>query len=155
MLKGIFPRPSIRLAQIFTCIMTSSILNRLLGVHTIPGVLLTVGLLIGVDGLPATAGQRAGSYTVETFRVGLAPFGLAFDGADIWVANGGSDTVRSCVLATALCLGLFVSATIRPASLLMEPTSGSPIPSATVSQGCVLATVLIAALFLWEEPRLE
>ena len=87
--------------------MTSSILNRLLGVHTIPCVLLTVGLLIGVDGLPATAGQRAGSYTVETFRVGLAPFGLAFDGANIWVANSGSDTVTKLRASDGVVLGTF------------------------------------------------
>jgi hypothetical protein len=30
---------------------------------------------------------------VTTFAVGTQPFGLAFDGANIWVANAGDDTV--------------------------------------------------------------
>jgi hypothetical protein len=71
--------------------MTSSTLRRTLSIHIVTVVAL--GLLNGFNCLATTAAEREGSYTVETFRVGSAPFGLAFDGANIWVANGGSDTV--------------------------------------------------------------
>lgn len=39
---------------------------------------------------------------VGTYRVGPEPSGMAFDGANIWVANYGSDTVMKIGVAAQL-----------------------------------------------------
>jgi YVTN family beta-propeller protein len=39
--------------------------------------------------------------------VGIAPFGLSFDGANIWVANNGSNTVTKVRTSSGAVLGTF------------------------------------------------
>jgi hypothetical protein len=42
-----------------------------------------------------------------TFAVGTFPFGIAFDGANIWVANGGTNTVEKLRANDGAVLGTF------------------------------------------------
>jgi DNA-binding beta-propeller fold protein YncE len=47
--------------------------------------------------------------TLGTFAVGGAPNGVAFDGANIWVANNGSGTVTKLWASDGTTLGTFFS----------------------------------------------
>jgi DNA-binding beta-propeller fold protein YncE len=49
---------------------------------------VTNNTLNNVTNLPASDGVVLG-----TFAVGTSPFGIAFDGANVWVTNSGSNTV--------------------------------------------------------------
>ena len=48
-----------------------------------------------------------GANRVATFAVGDAPYGIAFDGANIWVANYGSDNVTKLNAATGAVVGTY------------------------------------------------
>jgi hypothetical protein len=43
----------------------------------------------------------------QTFAVGGSPFGVAFDGTNIWVANGGSSTVTKLLASTGAVVGSY------------------------------------------------
>ncbi len=61
---------------------------------------------------------------VATMRVGQQPEGLAFDGTDIWVANGGDNTVTKLRLSDGASCTYVVGT--RPMGISMTaPISGS------------------------------
>jgi DNA-binding beta-propeller fold protein YncE len=45
-----------------------------------------------------------------TFKVGLGPLGIAFDGTNIWTANGNDDTVSKLRASDGKLLGTFPAA---------------------------------------------
>jgi hypothetical protein len=47
------------------------------------------------------------SYSGLTFPVGIKPDGIAFDGANVWVANGGGNTVTKLRASDGVTLGTF------------------------------------------------
>src|SRR5271165_1916283 len=61
----------------------------------------------------------AANQTGTTFSVGSGPQGVAFDGANIWVANSGSDNVTKLRAADGANLGTF-SVGIRPQGVAFD-----------------------------------
>ena len=61
---------------------------------------------------------------VGTFNVGKFPIGMAFDGTNIWVANGESNNVTKLRPSDGTVLGTFNVGTKPAFVALMEPTSG-------------------------------
>ena len=59
-----------------------------------------------------------------TFTVGTTPYGVAFDGANIWVANSGSDNVTKLRASDGALLGTFTVGDDATALPLTEPISG-------------------------------
>ena len=68
-----------------------------------------------VSKLRASDGTELG-----TFNVGLAPTGIVFDGANIWVANRGSDSVSKLRGSDGTLLGTFNVGSILPYGLAFD-----------------------------------
>jgi DNA-binding beta-propeller fold protein YncE len=59
---------------------------------------------------------------VGTYPVGTNPFGVAFDGSSIWVANGGTDTVTKLNAATGNLIGTYALPAGEPVNLAFDGT---------------------------------
>ncbi len=71
---------------------------------------LLLTLLLGLSGLftlTASAQQLDAPDTIQSFPVGPDPWGMAFDGANIWVTSGGSNMVTELRASDGVQLGTF------------------------------------------------
>ncbi len=78
--------------------------------RTIPVYILStllLGISSGFCSLPATAEQLDSPVTIQSFPVGAAPYGLAYDGANIWTANFGSSNVTKLRASDGTLQGTF------------------------------------------------
>jgi hypothetical protein len=73
--------------------------------QTFPGT--TPAGVVGVNPLQVALLKWFPAYQSATFTVGNGPNALAFDGANIWAANLGSDTVTKLVAATGAVVGTY------------------------------------------------
>lgn len=64
----------------------------------------------------------AQSVTTTSYPVGSAPFGIAFDGANIWVTNTESSTVTKLVASTGATVGTYPVAT-NPYGIVFDGTN--------------------------------
>jgi sugar lactone lactonase YvrE len=107
----------------------------------------------GPSGLAINPSQVAllkwAPYSGLTFAVGSKPDGIAFDGANVWVANGGSDTVTKLRSSDGVNLGTFaVGAT--PFGIAFDGANlwvanGSGVTKLRASDGSNLGTFGVGA----------
>lgn len=79
-------------------------------------VVLCAQLPISAKHFQATQTQKAGapleSAELPTFNVGKFPIGITFEGTNIWVANGGSNTVTKLRASDGAVLENFTVGTL-------------------------------------------
>ena len=75
---------------------------------------------------------KSAPYSGVSFSVGSNPVGVAFDGANIWVANTSSNNVTKLRASDGALQGTFSVGAVPWASPLTAPTSGWQTVAATL-----------------------
>jgi hypothetical protein len=87
----------------------------------------------------------------HVFAVGSAPIGVAFDGANIWVANGHSDTVTELRASDGATLGTFAAGTspfgiaFDGSNIWVSNYSSNTVTELRASDGATLGTFAVGA----------
>jgi len=117
--------------------------------------LLVLNLLLVLSALFAdpTIAQQVKT-RVQTFRVGNYPLGLAFDGANIWTANGNDGTVTKLRASDGELQGTF-QAGHSPSGIVFDGTNiwvssieGNKLTKLRASDGEVLGQFLVGPFHL-------
>ena len=80
--------------------------------------------------------QASNGTVVGTYPVGTHSWGVAFDGANIWVSNDIDGTVTELRASDGTVWARFRLAAVPPAWSSTEPTSGWPTGTGTPSPSC-------------------
>jgi hypothetical protein len=96
-----------------------------------------------------------GANTATEFPAGPAPVGVAFDGANIWIANYGASTLTKLRANDGAALGTFVSGnapagvTFDGANMWVTNSTDSTVSKVRASDGKVLGTFPLPGVVPW------
>jgi hypothetical protein len=82
----------------------------------------------------------------QTYSVGSEPFGVAFDGSNIWVANGGSNSVTKILASTGAVVGNYpvgagpIEAAFDGTNIWVTNLSGNTVTKLLASSGAVVGS---------------
>ena len=92
-------------------------------------------------------------YQSASFTTGTNPDGVAFDGADIWVVNHGSNTVSKLAASTGQVLGTYSSQGSNPeaiafdgANIWVTSGTGNTVAKLLASTGALVNTYSVGAI---------
>jgi YVTN family beta-propeller protein len=114
-------------------------------------VAVAAGGYVGVKKSPMELALRKwyGANQVTTFAVGSSPHGVAFDGANIWVANYGSDNVTKLNAATGAVVGTYavgdgpIGIAFDGANIWVANYYGNNVTKLNAATGAVVGTYAV------------
>ena len=116
---------------------------------------------VGTDGVIAVNPMQVAllkwfpAYQSATFSVGHAPAGVAFDGANIWVANGSGSTVTKLLAATGALVGTYpvgaspTGVAFDGANIWVTNSGGSNVTKLLAATGAVVGTYNVGNVPYW------